>query len=251
VSAPGIRPELVSFVVPAHNEEESLPVLVEEIREAARALGQPYEIVVVDDGSTDTTGAWLKSQAERSEDLVVLYTAHNHGQSAAMAAGMQASGGAVIVTLDADLQNDPADAPRLVEALADCDLACGVRRKRKDSAAKRLGSRFANAFRRWWLHDEFRDVGCTLKAWKRPVAERIPKFRGFHRFIPILAKAEGFRIREIEVAHRPRRHGETHYGNLGRAWKGLFDLFGVRWLLRRRVALDYDRLKGPAGGESR
>jgi len=237
--------------VPAHNEEESLPLLVEEIREAARTLERPYEIVVVDDGSTDMTGAWLKSQAERSRDLVVLFTARNRGQSAAMAAGLLASGGGVIVTLDADLRNDPADAPRLVEALEDCDLACGVRRTRRDSAAKRLGSRFANALRRWWLHDEFRDVGCTLKAWKRSVAERIPKFVGFHRYIPILAKAEGLKIREIEVSHRAREHGKTHYGNLGRAWKGLFDLFGVRWLLRRRVELDYDRLDLPKAGDCR
>ena len=226
---------LLSFVVAAHNEVASLPPLLEEIRGAAGRVGAPFEIVVVDDGSTDGTTAWLERESREHDDLLAVHLPKNRGQSAAMIVGLRASRGEILVTLDADLQNDPADAVQLVAALEESDLACGVRAKRHDIWAKRVGSRIANRFRRWILKDRFRDVGCSLKAWRRPVAERMPPFRGFHRFIPILAEAEGFRVVELEVSHRPREHGETHYGQLSRALAGLRDLFGVAWLRSRRV----------------
>ena len=227
--------DLVSFVIPAHNEEESLPVLLDEVRAAARDLGRPYEIVVVDDGSTDSTGAWLAEQAALGDDLEVVRLEPNRGQSGAMAAGFEAARGEVLVTLDADLQNDPKDTGLLLAALdGSADLACGVRSQRYDNFSKRIGSRIGNGFRRWVLGDRFRDVGCTLKAWRSPVAAAVPKFDGFHRFIPILAEAEGFRVVEVEVSHRQRRYGDTHYGNLGRAIKGLRHLFSVRRMLKQR-----------------
>lgn len=225
---------MLSFVVPAHDERASLPALVEEIRAAAARLGAPYEIVVVDDGSEDGTDAWLEGAA-RAADLRFVRHRRKLGQSAALASGLRASRGDLLVTLDADLQNDPADVPALLAALDGADLVCGVRAARRDGVAKRFGSRVANALRRLVLRDRFRDVGCSLKVWRREVAERVPRFDGFHRFLPLLAEAEGFRVVERPVSHRPRRHGRTHYGNFARALRGLHDLLGVRWLLRRRL----------------
>ncbi len=229
----------VSFVVPAHNEEGSLPILVEEIRAAAKEIGRPYEILIVEDGSTDGTRAWLEAEAARADDLAIFQFPENRGQSAAMAAGLLAARGDLIVTMDADLQNDPGDAPKLVAALDKADLACGVRQKRKDTAAKRVASRMANWIRRRWLPlDVYKDVGCSRKAWRRPVALAVPKFNGFHRYIPIFATQEGFRVVEVPVSHRPREHGETHYTNWGRALRGIYDLIGVRWMLKRHVRTD-------------
>jgi glycosyltransferase involved in cell wall biosynthesis len=236
----GASERLVSFVIPAHNEEESLPRLLDELRTVARGLDRPYEIVVVDDGSTDGTGPWLRGHATEHDDLMVLTSRRNRGQSAAMARGLLSARGSVLVTLDADLQNDPADVPRLLERLEGCDLACGVRVNRRDTFTKRIGSRIGNGVRRLVLRDTFRDVGCTLKAWRRPVARAVPKFHGFHRFIPLLARGQGFRVEEEPVNHRTRDYGRTHYGNLGRAFRGLYDLLGMAWLLRRRVVLADD-----------
>ena len=220
-------------MVAAHNEEESLPILLKEIR--ATAEGSEYEIVIVNDGSSDSTRALLDADADEHDDLRPVHLKTNHGQSAAMSVGIEESRGDVIVTMDADLQNDPADHKLLLDALSGNDLACGVRAKRKDTWRKRIGSKFANGVRRSLLPgDDFRDVGCTLKAWRREVALRIPKFHGFHRFIPILARSEGYKVVEVDVSHRAREHGQTHYGNLGRAISGFRDLLGVRWLLKRR-----------------
>jgi glycosyltransferase involved in cell wall biosynthesis len=227
--------EHVSFVTAAHNEGENLALLVGEIRAAARDIGLPYEILIVDDGSTDGSGDWLEKEAAAHDDLRSIRFPKNRGQSAAMAVGLAQSKGDVIVTMDADLQNDPADARLLLDALAEADLATGVRANRRDRFFKRIGSRIGNGVRRLILGDRFKDVGCQIRAWRRPVAERIPKFKGFHRFIPVLAQAEGFRIREVDVNHRHRQHGTTHYGNLGRAFAGLYDLIGVRWLRKRRI----------------
>jgi dolichol-phosphate mannosyltransferase len=229
---------LVTFLVPAHNERENLPVLLGEIRAAAARAGAPYEILVVDDGSDDGTGEWLVEEAARVRDLRAIRSGRNRGQSAALAAGLRDARGDVVVTMDADLQNDPADVPAMLEALRGCDLVCGVRRKRKDTLRKRVASRFANWLRRITLGDRFEDVGCSLKVWRRAVAEEVPKFQGFHRYIPIFAEALGFKVVEVPVRHRPRVHGRTHYGNLSRALRGLRDLFGVAWLLARRIPLD-------------
>jgi glycosyltransferase involved in cell wall biosynthesis len=228
-------PGLVSFVLPAHNERESLAVLLGEIRAAAARLGRPHEIVVVDDGSTDGSWEWLLGEAAAHGDVVARRFRSNRGQSAALAAGLEACRGAVVVTMDADLQNDPLDAVELVAALGANDLACGVRVARHDRWSKRVGSRIGNGVRSLLLGDGFRDVGCALKAWRRPVAARLPRFRGFHRFIPVLARAEGFSVVEVPVHHRGRRFGRTHYGNLRRAFHGLVDVFGVAWLRSRRI----------------
>lgn len=226
---------LVTFLAPCHNEGEALPRLLGEIRAAAKVLALPYEILLVDDGSDDGSGAWLDAEKARSPDLRVFHMPRRSGQSAALAAGLDRAQGEAIVTMDSDLQDDPAQAPGLLAALAEADLACGVRQKRRDGIGKRIASRFANWFRRVMLKDSFKDVGCNLRAYRRTVARRIPRFHGFHRFVPILARAEGFRVVEVPVAHRPRPFGRTHYGNLSRGLRGIYDLIGVGWLLRRRI----------------
>jgi len=226
---------LVTFLAPCHNEAEALPTLVQEIRAAAATVARPYEILLVDDGSDDGSAAWLDAEQARSPDLRVFHMPRRGGQSAALAAGLDRAGGDVIVTMDSDLQDDPAQAPALLDALARADLACGVRQRRRDGIGKRIASRFANWFRRIMLKDSFRDVGCNLRAYRRPVAQAIPRFHGFHRFVPILARAEGFSVVEVPVKHRPRPFGRTHYGNLSRGLRGAYDLLGVGWLLRRRI----------------
>jgi hypothetical protein len=138
--------------------------------------------------------------------------------------------------MDADLQNDPADVPRLLAALAECDLVSGVRVTRHDSWLRRFSSRIANTVRRAVLHDGITDVGCSLKAYRAEYLTELPAFNGLHRFLPALVKARGGRIREVPVSHRPRRHGTSKYGVHNRLWRGIADLWGVRWLARRSVA---------------
>ena len=225
----------VSIVLPVFEEEESIEPLLLEIEETMAATGFSYEIVAADDGSGDGSLEALRRGAGRSSRLRVLSADRRSGQSAALLAGIRAARGSVVVTLDADLQNDPADIPRLLEAIEGCDLVSGIRRRRKDTWVRRASSRIANAVRRRVLDDGIHDVGCSLKAYRREFLEDLPAFQGMHRFLPALAHFRGARIREIEVNHRPRRHGVSKYGIGNRLWRGIADLCGVRWLKRRRI----------------
>jgi glycosyltransferase involved in cell wall biosynthesis len=159
----------------------------------------------------------------------------NAGQSAALAAGLARSRGAIIVTLDADLQNDPADLPRLLAALEHADVVSGIRASRQDGPLRRLSSRIANAVRRGVLGDPFTDIGCSFKAYRREALEGLPLFVGVHRFVPALCVFRGSRFGEVTLARRPRRHGTSKYGVGNRLWRGLYDLIGVRWLKSRLV----------------
>jgi dolichol-phosphate mannosyltransferase len=227
----------ISFVVPAHDEAGALPQLLDELALALDAIGGEGEIVVVDDASTDATPDLLAARARKEPWLRPFRMRRRSGQSAALAAGFGYARGDVIVTLDADLQNDPRDAAALVAALesAPADLVCGVRVGRRDTAWRRLSSRIANGVRRALLHDDATDTGCGLKAFRTAVAWRMVRFDGWHRFFPALARREGLRVIELPVSHRPRVHGTTHYGTLDRLARSLYDLFGVMWLVRRRM----------------
>jgi glycosyltransferase involved in cell wall biosynthesis len=235
------RPELTA-VVPAYNEVESLPTLLGELRAALDATGRRWELVLVDDGSTDGSGELLLSEAARDARLVVLRFEKNAGQSAALAAGLARARGDVVVTLDADLQNDPADIGNLLAALAGADVVSGVRAKRHDSWIRLVSSRIANATRRAVLGDKVTDIGCSLKAYKREVLEGLPMFVGVHRFLPALCSFRGARVVEVPVHHRPRTRGVSKYGMGNRLWRGIHDLVGVSWLkvrlLRYRVRSD-------------
>jgi glycosyltransferase involved in cell wall biosynthesis len=222
----------VSVIVPLFNEQENVPSLQSELRVALAGLD--HEIIFVDDGSVDRT----VEQIETAPNVRVIRFERNTGQSAAIYAGLQAAHGAIAVLIDGDLQNDPADIPRLLAEIArGADLVCGYRVKRRDTALKRLTSRIANAVRSRFTKDGVRDTGCTLKAMRLECASALVSFKGMHRFIPALIKGAGYRLVEIPVNHRPRRFGQSKYSLGNRALRATIDMFGVRWLLARR--LDY------------
>jgi dolichol-phosphate mannosyltransferase len=220
----------VSVVVPLYNEEANLPILQEELRVALSGLD--YEVVFVDDGSVDRT----VERIETAPNIRLIRFEKNSGQSAAIYAGLTAARGATVVIIDGDLQNDPADVPKLLAEIArGADLVCGYRIKRRDTVTKRLTSRIANAVRSRYTKDGVRDTGCTLKAMRRECVSALFPFKGMHRFIPALVKAAGYRLVEIPVNHRPRRFGQSKYGLGNRALRATIDMFGVRWLLSRRL----------------
>lgn len=220
----------VSVVVPVFNEEENLPILQSELR--AALAGLDHEIIFVDDGSTDRSA----DKIERAPNVRLLRFEKNTGQSAALYAGIKAARGQTIVMIDSDLQNDPADISRLLaEIPRGADLVCGYRAQRKDTFTKRLTSKIANFVRSRFTKDYVRDTGCTLKAMRRECADALVPFKGMHRFIPALVRGAGYRLIEIPVNHRPRRFGQTKYGFGSRAVRATLDMFGVRWLLSRRL----------------
>jgi len=219
----------ISVVVPVFNEEENMPTLQSELRSAL--AGRDYELVFVDDGSMDGSA----EKIEPGANIRLLRFDKNTGQSAALYAGLHAARGRTIVMIDSDLQNDPADIPRLISEIdRGADLVCGYRLKRRDTLTKRLTSRFANFVRSRFTGDGVRDTGCTLKAMRRECVAALVPFKGMHRFIPALIKGAGYQLVEVPVNHRPRRFGQTKYGFGSRALKATLDMFGVRWLLSRR-----------------
>ena len=227
----------VSVVVPLYNEEQSVAILQRELADALTGLD--YEIIFVDDGSRDETVARLAADPRTR----VLRFEKNAGQSAALFAGLQAVRSKVAVLIDGDLQNDPADIPRLLAEISrGADLVCGYRAQRRDTLLKRVTSRVANFVRSRFTRDGVRDTGCTLKAMRRGCIAALVPFKGMHRFIPALLKGAGYRLVEIPVNHRPRRFGQSKYGLGNRALRATIDMFGVRWLLSRR--LNY-KLRGP------
>ncbi len=222
----------VSVIVPLYNEEQSVAILQRELIDALTGLD--YEIIFVDDGSQDETVSRIAKDARTR----VLRFGKNAGQSAAIFAGLQAANKEIVVLIDGDLQNDPADISRLLgEISRGADLVCGYRAQRKDTLTKRVTSRLANFVRSRFTRDGVRDTGCTLKAMRRDCIPALVPFKGMHRFIPALVKGAGYRLVEIPVNHRSRRFGQSKYGLGNRALRATIDMFGVRWLLSRR--LDY------------
>lgn len=220
-----------SVVIPLYNEGENVPILQREIRAALE--GCSYELILVDDGSTDDT----VRRIERTAEVRVLQFEKNAGQSAAMMAGMQAARGAAVVLLDGDLQNDPRDIPKLLAGIdGGADLVCGYRARRRDTVVKRITSRVANFVRSRFVGDGIRDTGCTLKAMRRECVGALVPFKGVHRFIPALVKNAGYKIVEVPVNHRARQYGVSKYGLGNRAVRATMDMFGVRWLQSRHVA---------------
>lgn len=235
---------VLSVVVPAKNEASSLPQLVGEIASALRPLHDlpgpgprllGFEIVIVDDGSTDATQDVLRSLQAGFPELRPVRLASNVGQSAATAAGFREARGEWVATLDADLQNDPADLARLWAALPGHEVALGWRKKREDIWSKRVISRWANRVRNLVLGQSIRDTGCSVRIFPREAAVRLPMFQGAHRFLGPLLIREGCRIVQLPVNHRPRPHGISHYNLWNRSLRVVVDLFGVAWLLRRAV----------------
>lgn len=225
----------LSVVIPAYNEVDNLAPLFAEMRAALEATGRSWELLMVDDGSTDGTAQAMQAEAARDSRVKALLLERNAGQSAALAAGLSRATGHVIVTLDADLQNDPADLPRLLAALENADVVSGVRSHRQDTWVRLASSRIANATRRAVLGDPVTDIGCSFKAYRREMLEGLPMFVGVHRFLPALCVFRGARFAEVALSHRARRHGVSKYGVGNRLWRGLADLIGVQWLKTRLV----------------
>ncbi len=220
------------MVIPLYNEEDNVAILQQEIRNALQ--GRHYELILVDDGSTDAT----PDRVEKSPEVRLLRFHANGGQSAAMIAGMRAARADKIVLLDGDLQNDPADIPKLLDELdRGADLVCGYRAHRKDTTVKRITSRVANFVRSRFVGDGIRDTGCTLKAMRSACVDALVPFKGVHRFIPALIKNAGFTIVEIPVNHRARRFGTSKYGLGNRAIRATTDMLGVRWIQSRRISI--------------
>jgi len=229
------RPE-VSVVIPCKNEAENLPELIGEI--AAALAGRNFELIVVDDGSTDTTPAVIRDLMRDRPWLRSMRDTRSSGQSAAVRTGLLAARGDVVLTIDGDGQNNPEFMPAMLDALEQggprTALVAGQRLKRTDSGAKRMASRFANRLRGSILKDGTRDSGCGLKAVRREVFLLFPYFDGWHRYLPALTIREGYKVAHVDVVDRNRRHGTSKYGILDRALVGALDLFGVWWLIRRR-----------------
>ena len=226
-----------SVVVPVRNEADNISPLIAELKTVMTAL-QPYEIVIVDDGSDDATPEVLRDQARACSELRVIRHRSSAGQSAAITTGVNEARAGIIITLDGDGQNDPADIPALLDRFREADnpdllLVTGERQKRWDSLLKRLSSRVANAVRGTLLGDHTPDTGCGLKVFSRPAYLAMPGFDHMHRFLPALMLCQGGHVLSVPVNHRARQHGATKYGVFDRLGVGIVDLFGVMWLQRR------------------
>lgn len=230
----------VSLVVPAYNEAASISECVREAAGVLDQYGADYEILVVDDGSTDGTREVLRQLRQTMPRLRAICFRQNCGQTAAFDAGFRNARGEIVVTMDADLQNDPADIPKLLDALKDWDVVCGVRAKRCDNLVRRVSSRIANCVRNRLSHESIKDVGCSLRAIRRKFLVRLKLYEGMHRFLPTLLRLEGARVTEVPVNHRPRLRGQAKYGVWNRLFKGMRDLMAVRWMQRRWIRYEIE-----------
>jgi len=226
----------LSVVIPAYNEEGSVGPLYEELREVLSASGRSYEIIFVDDGSTDATFERLRALHEQDPTVKIVKFRSNFGQSAAMKAGFDHAGGEVIVTMDADLQNDPHDIPRLLEKMEsdDLDVVCGWRYNRHDPISKKVFSKFANALRKTLTHETIHDSGCTLRAYRRECVNDLELYGELHRYIPAMLLWKGYHVGEIETNHRDRSFGKSKY-NWARLVKGFLDLLVITFWQRYSV----------------
>ena len=231
---------MYSVVVPVYNEEEALPHLHAELSPVMRALSDPYEIIYVDDGSSDRSRDVIKELAAADATVRLVGFKANAGQTAAMTAGFRAVRGDVIITLDADLQNDPRDIPKLLEQIGPYDCVIGWRHERHDSAFRLFQSRIANGVRNWVTGETVHDVGCSLKAYKRVCVQDIQLFEGMHRFLPTLIKMAGYTVTEVPVNHRAREHGISKYGMWNRVFRAALDLLAVRWMKWRQFGYEIE-----------
>ncbi len=229
-----MHPPAISCILPIYNEQDSLRPLVHELSRVLQDLGQPYEIICVDDYSRDHSLRVLQEIHRDCQAMRILRHTGNLGQSAAFASGFKAARAPVIITMDADMQHDPADIPRLMQALTpETSMVCGIRANRQDTAIKRLSSSMANAFRNRVVGDGITDAGCTFRAMRRDALQEVFIFNGMHRFLPSILRMQGLLVAELSINHRPRLGGMTKYGIGNRLWRGLLDCAAMRWYARR------------------
>ncbi len=233
----------LSLVVPAFNEQEVIAELLRRVEAALRNSGKTFEVVMVDDGSTDDTPKMLREAMKDRPWLRLLQMKRNGGQSAAFDAGFKAARGNIIATIDADLQNDPEEIPRLLPMLDGYDMITGWRSKRKDSKFRLVQTRIANRIRNWISKETINDSASSLKVYKRHCLDGIHLFAGAHRFMPTLVKMRGFTVLETPVKHSPRYAGVAKYGFRNRAWRAFVDLLGVRWMKERWLRYEANEVK--------
>lgn len=229
-----MEPE-ISVVVPLRNESANVLPLIERIFTALDKVSGGVEVILVDDASSDDTWQQILRARQAYHGLRAFRHSQNHGQSTALWTGFRASQGKTLATLDGDLQNDPADLPRMLALLADCDMVCGVRTKRADNWLRRFSSSIARSARKAVLEVDFADTGCNLRVFKRSVLETLPAFDGVHRFMPVFVHNVGLVVKEMPVSHHPRIAGRSNYGIGNRLGRGVRDLIMVRWFLKRQI----------------
>lgn len=230
-----------SVVIPLKNEESNIVDLINELEPVMNGLNEPWELICVDDGSTDSTLTILIDLLKSKPYLRIIIFKKNYGQSSAFDAGFKSAKGEFVITLDGDRQNDPADIPRLIEAMADSDLVCGYRINRKDPWTKRITSSIANPIRSWICDDGVHDTGCSLKIYRTACLHQIKMYNGMHRFLPALFKIEGLRIKEVPVNHRERLKGTSKYNFLNRSFNTISDLWAVAWMKKRQLRYEIER----------
>lgn len=224
-----------SVIIPLKDEADNIADLIEEVEPVMNKLNAPWELLCIDDGSSDATFAVLRQLAAQKPFLKIIAFDANYGQSAAFEAGFKKAKGEWLITLDGDGQNDPADIPSLLALTSQADLVCGFRKKRHDPWQKRIVSRFANFIRSRLCGDHVQDTGCSLKIYRRSCLSNIKMYKGMHRFLPALFIIEGYKVREAAVNHRPRLKGKTKYNFGNRSFNTIADLLAVCWMARRRV----------------
>lgn len=221
----------ISVIIPIYNEQDNIPELYRELVSILSALNQDYEIIFVDDGSTDSSLKILKELKNTNPNVKILSLDKNYGLSTAITAGIDKAEGDIIITIDGDLQNDPGDIPKLLEYIHQgYDVVSGWRKNRKDPLAKKISSKIANFIRNKLTSENIKDSACMLKAYKREYIKKIKLYRGWHRFLPTLLKMEGANVIEIEVNHRLRKYGKSKYGIRNRFIKPLIDTLVISWL---------------------
>lgn len=233
----------VSIIAPVYNEQENLKALVAGIVSVMENLGQPYELIVIDDGSSDHSLDVLKDLSQQYASLRIIKFSQNCGQSAAFDAGFKLARAEVLVTIDADLQYDPRDIPRLLAKLDEYDLVCGWRKKRSDPWLKLISTKIANSVRNKLSGENIKDTGCSLKAFKKSYLKNIKMYKGMHRFLPTLFKMEGARVCEVEVRHLARTQGRSKYNIRNRLFRSFIDLLFVAWMKKRKLNYTMEEIK--------
>lgn len=243
----------ISVVIPIKDELDNIPLLTSQLLKffdlRPESETAPFELVFVDDGSSDGSESLLDELVNQSTVIRVIHLDRNHGQTAAFDAGFRQARGELIATMDGDLQYDPNDFAKLLPLIEQFDLVCGRRAARHDNMVRRWSSKIANHVRNWVVHDGIADTGCSLKIFRRAVVERMPLFKNMHRFFPAVAQMYGFTVTEVPVQHFPRAHGMSKYGVGNRLFVGLYDLFAVRWMQKRCLHYQMREAKPPSSHE--